>query len=159
MASVFGIIARLWPVWLGLVVFFGLVLFYRKRLGLLGQMLGNSIGIAGLVICAFWLLTAIFATTIAPLDPRIQVSIMKNAVPGAIDSESGIVFLLGGDQLARDVFSRVVYGAHIVLTIAPAATADRAAGWRSRSACLPAISADGSTASCPSSPISCWPSR
>ena len=119
---IFGIIARLWPVWLGLVIFFGLVLFYRKRLGLLGQMLGNSIGIAGLVICAFWLLTAIFATTIAPLDPRIQVSIMKNAVPGAIDSESGIVFLLGGDQLARDVFSRVVYGAQIVLTIAPAAT-------------------------------------
>ena len=47
---------------------------------------------------------------------------MKNAVPGAIDSGSGIVFLLGGDELARDVFSRVVYGARIVLTIAPAAT-------------------------------------
>jgi peptide/nickel transport system permease protein len=117
-----GIIARLWSVWLALVVFFGVVLYYRKRLGLLGQMLGNNIGIAGLVICGFWLLTAIFAHLIAPLDPRVQVSIMKNAVPGAIDSETGMVFLLGGDGLARDVFSRVVYGARIVLTIAPAAT-------------------------------------
>ena len=117
-----GIIARLWPVWLSLVIFFGAVVFYRKRLGILGQMMGNSIGIAGLVICAFWLLTAIFAHLIAPLDPRVQVSIMKNALPGAIDSENNVVFLLGGDGLARDVFSRLIYGARIVLTIAPAAT-------------------------------------
>ena len=117
-----GIIARLWPVWLSLEIFFGAVVFYRKRLGILGQMMGNSIGIAGLVICAFWLLTAIFAHLIAPLDPRVQVSIMKNALPGAIDSENNVVFLLGGDGLARDVFSRLIYGARIVLTIAPAAT-------------------------------------
>jgi peptide/nickel transport system permease protein len=119
---VIGIIARLWPVWLGMVVFFGLVVLYRKRLGILGQMIGNNIGIAGLLICAFWLFTAIFAHLIAPLDPRVQVAIMKNAVPGAIDSGTQQVFLLGGDGLARDVFSRVVYGARIVLTIAPAAT-------------------------------------
>src|SRR5262249_32306403 len=51
-----------------------------------------------------------------------QVAVMKNAVPGALNPETGMVFLLGGDQLARDVFSRAVYGARIVLTIAPAAT-------------------------------------
>lgn len=119
---VFGIVARLWPIWLGLVVFFGLVYWYRKRLGILGQMLGNSIGIAGLLICGFWLLAAVFAHIIAPLDPRVQVAVMKNALPGAIDPENQMVFLLGGDSLARDVFSRVVYGARIVLTIAPAAT-------------------------------------
>lgn len=119
---IFGIIARLWPVWLGLVVFFGLSIYYRKGLGLLGQMLGNSIGVAGILICGFWLLAAIFAHIIAPLDPRVQVAIMKNAVPGAINSENGMVFLLGGDSLARDVFSRVIYGARVVLTIAPAAT-------------------------------------
>jgi peptide/nickel transport system permease protein len=117
-----GIVGRFWPVWLGLAVFFGVVLYYRKRLGLLGQMVGNYIGVAGLLICGFWLFTAIFADLIAPLDPRVQVAVMKNAVPGAIDSGSGTVFLLGGDALARDVFSRMVYGASIVLTIAPAAT-------------------------------------
>ena len=119
---VLGIIERLWPIWLGLVVFFGLVYWFRKSLGILGQMLGNSIGIAGLLICGFWLLAAIFAHIIAPLDPRVQVAVMKNALPGAIDSENQMVFLLGGDSLARDVFSRVIYGARIVLTIAPAAT-------------------------------------
>lgn len=119
---VFGIISRLWPVWLGLAIFFGVALTYRKRLGLLGQMVGNGIGVAGLLICGFWLLTAIFAHVVSPLDPRVQLTVMKNALPGAVDAETHNVFLLGGDALARDVFSRVVYGARIVLTIAPAAT-------------------------------------
>src|SRR5215510_8297805 len=90
--------------------------------GLFGHLFDSLTGAAGVLICCFWLFTAIFAHLIAPLDPRVQVTIMKNAVPGAINPETGMIFLLGGDQLARDVFSRAVYGARIVLTIAPAAT-------------------------------------
>ncbi|MFZ2100314.1 MAG: ABC transporter permease [Oricola sp.] len=119
---VLGIAVRLWPVWLALIALLLVVRFYGKRLGLFGQLFDTGIGTAGVLICCFWVFTAIFATVIAPLDPRVQVTIMKNAVPGAIDPETGIVFLLGGDNLARDVFSRVIYGARIVLTIAPAAT-------------------------------------
>ena len=117
-----GIIARFWPVWLAIAILFAVSFPLRSRLNLYGQILGSGVGVAGVAICAFWLFTAIFADRIAPLDPRVQVAIMKNAVPGAINPEDGMVFLLGGDQLARDVFSRVVYGARIVLTIAPAAT-------------------------------------
>jgi peptide/nickel transport system permease protein len=119
---VLGILVRLWPVWIALAVLLVIVRLYGKRLGLFGQLFDTSIGTAGVLICAFWVFTAIFANVIAPLDPRVQVAIMKNAVPGSVDSASGMVFLLGGDGLARDVFSRVVYGARIVLTIAPAAT-------------------------------------
>ena len=119
---IIGIIVRFWPTWLGLAALFFVGLTFRRRLGLFGQLFGSSVGVAGIFLCAFWLFTAIFAHIIAPLDPRVQVSIMKNAVPGAIDPETGMVFLLGGDHLARDVFSRMVYGARIVLTIAPAAT-------------------------------------
>ena len=36
--------------------------------------------------------------------------------------EDNSYYLLGGDNLARDVFSRVVMGARFVLSIAPAAT-------------------------------------
>lgn len=117
-----GIVIRFWPVWIALAVMVAAILRYKRRLGLLGHLFDSVIGIAGVLICAFWLFAAIFAHVIAPLDPRVQVSIMKNAVPGAIDPETGMVFLLGGDHLARDVFSRMVYGARIVLTIAPAAT-------------------------------------
>jgi peptide/nickel transport system permease protein len=121
-AIIGGMIFRFWPVWISLAIVMTLSFTFRRRLGLYGQIMGSGVGVAGVLICGFWLFTAIFADTIATLDPRVQVSIMKNAVPGAIDPESGIVFYLGGDQLARDVFSRVVHGARIVLTIAPAAT-------------------------------------
>ncbi|MGH6928799.1 MAG: ABC transporter permease, partial [Dongiaceae bacterium] len=117
-----GIIARFWPVWIALALVLVGVWRFKRRLGLFGQLFDSLVGAAGVLICCFWLFTAIFAHIIAPLDPRVQVSIMKNAVPGAIDPATGMVFLLGGDQLARDVFSRAVYGARIVLTIAPAAT-------------------------------------
>ena len=117
-----GIVARFWPVWIALALLLVAVWRFKKRLGLFGHLFDSAVGTAGVLICFFWLFTAIFAHIIAPLDPRVQVSIMKNAVPGAINPETGMAFLLGGDQLARDVFSRAVYGARIVLTIAPAAT-------------------------------------
>ncbi|HNB25796.1 MAG TPA: ABC transporter permease [Alphaproteobacteria bacterium] len=119
---VLGILYRLWPVWVAIAVMMVCVVRYKRRLGLFGHLFDSMAGAVGVLICAFWLFTAIFAHWIAPLDPRVQIAAMKNALPGAIEPESGLVFLLGGDQLARDVFSRVIYGARIVLTIAPAAT-------------------------------------
>ena len=119
---VFGILVRFWPVWICLGLITGLSIVFQSRLGLFGRLFNTGVGTAGVLLCAFWLFTAIFATWIAPLDPRVQIAVMKNAVPGAIEPETGIVFLLGGDHLARDVFSRIIYGAQIVLTIAPAAT-------------------------------------
>jgi len=117
-----GVIVRFWPVWIALALMLAGVWRFKRRLGIFGHLFDSMAGAAGVLICCFWLFTAIFAHIIAPLDPRVQVAIMKNAVPGAVDAETGMVFLLGGDQLARDVFSRAVYGARIVLTIAPAAT-------------------------------------
>ena len=118
-----GVLARFWPVWLALAIVLGLSFFYKKKLGLYGQLFDSGVGIAGVAICFFWLFTAIFASTIAPFHPLDQVAIMKDALPGAIEPESQMVYLFGGDKLARDVFSRMVFGSKIVLIIAPAATA------------------------------------
>ena len=46
---------------------------------------------------ALLLAVGLTAPLIAPMDPRVQVSVMKNAIPGAINAENGMVFLLGGD--------------------------------------------------------------
>jgi peptide/nickel transport system permease protein len=119
---VFGILARFWPVWIALAILFVAVYMFKPRLGLFGELFNTGVGIAGVAICAFWLFTAIFASVVAPFDPLAGVGSTKNLVPGAQDSATGYVFLFGTDQLARDVFSRMVYGARIVLTIAPAAT-------------------------------------
>jgi peptide/nickel transport system permease protein len=118
-----GVIARFWPVWVALAIVLGASFFYKKKLGLYGQLFDSGVGIAGVAICFFWLFTAIFAPQIAPFDPLGQVPIMKDALPGAIDPGSGKVYFFGGDKLARDVFSRMVFGSQIVLIIAPAATA------------------------------------
>ena len=118
-----GVIVRFWPVWLALAIVLGLSFFYKKKLGLYGQLFDSGVGIAGVAICFFWLFTAIFASTISPFNPLGQVPIMKDALPGAIEPESQMVYLFGGDKLARDVFSRMVFGSKIVLIIAPAATA------------------------------------
>jgi len=117
-----GIVVRFWPVWIALAIVVTFSLTFRKRLGLYGQLYGNRAGIAGLILCLFWLFTAVFASMIAPFEPLQQIAIMKDAPPGALDPDTGAVFLLGGDRLARDVFSRMVFGSQIVLVIAPAAT-------------------------------------
>jgi len=120
---VVGILGRFWPVWVALILVLGASYAFRRRLGLYGQLFDSGVGIAGVGICFFWLFTAIFAHKIAPFDPLAQVPIMKDTLPGAIDPASHGVYLLGGDKLARDVFSRMVVGSQIVLIIAPAATA------------------------------------
>jgi len=119
---VLGFIRQFWPVWLALAVVLALTYAFKPRLGLYGQLFDSGVGIAGVVICLFWMFTAIFASFIAPFDPLGQILVMKDALPGAIEPVSGKIYLFGGDRLARDVFSRMVFGSQIVLVIAPAAT-------------------------------------
>lgn len=120
---IFGVIAGFWPTWLAIALVMGTSFYFKKKLGLYGQLFDSGVGIAGVGICLFWLFTAIFASTISPFNPLEQIVVMKDALPGAIEPASHKVFLFGGDKLARDVFSRMVYGSQIVLIIAPAATA------------------------------------
>lgn len=121
-AIIWGVLVQFWPVWLALAIIVGASMVWRRRLGLYGQLFDSGVGIAGVVICLFWLFTAIFSHIIAPFDPLGQIVAMKDALPGSVVPDTGGVYLLGGDKLARDVFSRMVYGSRIVLIIAPSAT-------------------------------------
>lgn len=111
------------PVWIALVVTFALSIRFRRRLGLYGKLFDSLIGMTGFAIVMFWVFTALFAGMIITHDPLSQVSGLKNAVPGTPSPGTPYDwYLLGGDHLARDVFSRMVMGAREVLKIAPAAT-------------------------------------
>lgn len=123
------------PVWIAMVIVFIASIRYKRRLGLYGKLFDSPVGMIGFAIVIFWFFTAIFAEgvsigsativpSIATFDPLVQIAQLKNKVPGTFvpDSETA-VYLLGGDNLGRDVFSRMVVGAQRVMAIAPAATA------------------------------------
>jgi peptide/nickel transport system permease protein len=113
------------PVWLALLITFALSIWFKRRLGLYGKLFDSGIGMIGFAIVMFWVFTAIFAPMIVTHDALSQISQMRNVVPGTpLPSPDGRFeyYLLGGDSLARDVFSRMVMGAREVIKIAPAAT-------------------------------------
>ncbi|MFT4149681.1 MAG: ABC transporter permease [Paracoccaceae bacterium] len=124
---ILGILIRFWPVWIALIATFALSIRFRRRLGLYGKLFDSTVGMIGFGIVMFWVFTALFADVIITHDPLQQLSGLKNALPGAAlkNPAAGAFphYLLGGDALARDVFSRMVMGARQVLSIAPAATA------------------------------------
>ena len=111
------------PVWIALIVTFALSFRFRRRLGLYGKLYDSPVGLFGFAIVMFWVFTAIFADMILIHDPLAQISGMKNVLPGTPVKGGDGYYLLGGDNLARDVFSRMVMGSRRVLAIAPAATA------------------------------------
>jgi len=126
-----GIIGRIstrfLPVWIALVLVFAISIAFKRRLGLYGHLFDNVIGMIGFGLVAFWVFSAIFADMIITFDPvQDVISGMKNKAPGTPLPSPGEgqygYYLLGGDAIARDVFSRMVAGARVVLTIAPAAT-------------------------------------
>jgi peptide/nickel transport system permease protein len=64
----------------------------------------------GLAVLAILIVTAIFAPLIATHDPYVQAL-------GNVLQPPGNGHLFGTDELGRDIFSRLVYGARITLTI------------------------------------------
>jgi len=125
--QIFGhIMMRLLPVWIGLIAIFAVSTATKSKTGLYGKLFDSPIGMIGFALVMFWVLTALFANMIMTYDPLVQLSGMKHKLPGSL--VRGAVagdyqwYLLGGDNLARDVFSRAVAGSRIVLQIAPLAT-------------------------------------
>jgi peptide/nickel transport system permease protein len=73
------------------------------------------LGAVGAVIVLVFVLTAVFASVIAPMDPTATDAKASLARPGS-------VFWLGADFMGRDMFSRIVYGARISLAVGVGAT-------------------------------------
>jgi peptide/nickel transport system permease protein len=68
----------------------------------------NPMALAGLAVILLWSLVAIFAPTIAPYDP-LEQNIQDRLQPPSTEH------LCGTDELGRDIFSRILYGARISL--------------------------------------------
>ncbi len=70
----------------------------------------KPLGAIGFVIVAAYILTAIFADFIAPMDPLDVDYELLNALPSA-------AHLLGTDDIGRDLLSRLIYGARTAMLV------------------------------------------
>jgi ABC-type dipeptide/oligopeptide/nickel transport system permease subunit len=70
----------------------------------------NKIALLGLLIVLMMGFGAVFADVVAPYDP-IQPHYQERFMP------PGAQFLMGSDEIGRDIFSRLLYGARISLVI------------------------------------------
>jgi len=80
--------------------------------GMLRLLLSNRVAvIAGLVIAAF-VATGVLAPVLAPYDPNQQHPESIRAAPSWM-AKGSAAFLLGADDLGRDLLSRMIYGARV----------------------------------------------
>jgi len=78
------------------------------RRGALRLLLGSPSALAGVILVLGVVLAAVFAPWVATHEPSAQILADQLQPPGA-------KYLLGTDQLGRDIFSRIVWGARISL--------------------------------------------
>jgi peptide/nickel transport system permease protein len=71
--------------------------------------------LVGAAIILFWVVCAIFGKSFAPYNPLAQNLLANNAGPSG-------AHWFGTDQLGRDVLSRVIVGARVILIVTPLAT-------------------------------------
>jgi peptide/nickel transport system permease protein len=72
----------------------------------------SKVAVAGLLIVLFWVFVAIFAPLLTPYSATEQDYTAQNQAPSRAHP-------LGTDSLGRDLWSRLIYGARVVLVMLP----------------------------------------
>jgi len=84
-----------------------------KRFGdAIAPILASKVALVGLGLVSFWILVAIFAPLITPYGPLEQDLEAMNLGPS-------VEHPLGADNLGRDLWARLIYGARTILILAP----------------------------------------
>ncbi len=86
--------------------------FFKKMKEGIKVLLSSRTATVGLVIVLFWVFVALFAPMLTPYTPTEQDWQAPNQGPS-------LKHPLGTDELGRDLWSRLIYGARIVLVILP----------------------------------------
>jgi peptide/nickel transport system permease protein len=85
---------------------------WQRIRGGLSVLFASKVAVIGLMIVLFWVLVAIFAPLLTPYTPTAQDAAAQNAGPSA-------AHILGTDDLGRDIWTRLLYGARVVLVMLP----------------------------------------
>jgi len=84
----------------------------KRVWGGLSVLFASKTAMVGLFIVAFWVFVALFAPILTPYTPFEQDWKAPNEGPSTSH-------ILGTDELGRDIWSRLIYGARVVLVILP----------------------------------------
>jgi peptide/nickel transport system permease protein len=76
------------------------------------MLFASKTAVVGLIIVLFWVFVGIFAPLLTPYSPTYQDYTAQNQPPS-------LEHPLGTDSLGRDIWSRLIHGARIVLVILP----------------------------------------
>jgi len=85
------------------------------------RLIRNKASVFGMIVIAFFIFLAAFASVIAPMNP-LELHAGKRFLPPPFDQgitnlKAESQFLLGTDSLGRDVLSRVIYGARVSMVV------------------------------------------
>jgi peptide/nickel transport system permease protein len=77
----------------------------------------NKLVAVAMVVLALIVFSALFADLVAPHDPYKTEISLRNSPPGTPSVDGGFPHILGTDALGRDVFSRIIFGGRISLSV------------------------------------------
>jgi ABC-type dipeptide/oligopeptide/nickel transport system permease subunit len=86
------------------------------------RLIRNRAAVIGMILIAFFVLLATFASVIAPENP-LKINSGKRFLPppfyttGSTNTKPEARFILGTDSLGRDVLSRVIYGSRVSMVV------------------------------------------
>ena len=89
---------------------------HRATQGIVAELWADKAGFIGAVFLALLLLSAVFASVVAPHDPAAQ-SLSDRLVPPAWSDGGSWDHPLGTDNLGRDMLSRVIHGSRVSLLV------------------------------------------
>jgi peptide/nickel transport system permease protein len=94
-----------------LAVFFGSDFLYRFRT--------DPVAVGAALVVAVFVLAALFAPLLSPMNPHdpAQIDIMNSEMPPAWEDGGDPAFLFGTDAQGRDLWSAILYGLRISITI------------------------------------------
>lgn len=94
----------------------------RPDLPLTYRILHEPRAVFGLIVLGLMLLAAVFAPWLSPHDP-LEQDLLSSFLPPSWQANGDPVFLLGTDNLGRDIVSRLIFGARTALIVALVAAA------------------------------------
>jgi len=89
----------------------------RPDLPLTYRILHEPRAVFGLIVLGLMLLAAVFAPWLSPHDP-LEQDLLSSFLPPSWQTDGDPMFLLGTDNLGRDIMSRLIHGARTALIVA-----------------------------------------